>query len=91
MARRDSGRGWSSVTATLGYTLRPQGWRGRSLTFQLVVKNLLNDQTLVYQGLDVVARPPNGDFSQPNRVTIAPRNGVYTEPTSFRLSTTLKL
>ncbi len=79
------------VTATLGYTLRPQGWRGRSLTFQLVVKNLLNDQTLVYQGLDVVARPPKGDFSQPNRVTIAPRNGVYTEPTSFRLSTTLKL
>ena len=79
------------VTATLGYTLRPANWRGRSLAFQLVVKNLLNDQTVVYQGLDVVARPPNGDFSKPNRVTIAPRNGVYTEPVSVRFSTTLKL
>lgn len=79
------------VTATLGYTLRPAKWRGRTLSFQLVVKNLLNDQTVVYQGLDVVARPPNGDFSKPNRVTIAPRNGVYTEPVSLRFSTTLKL
>jgi hypothetical protein len=79
------------VTATLGYTLRPANWRGRSLAFQLVIKNLLNDQTVVYQGLDVVARPPNGDFCKPNCVTIAPRNGVYTEPVSLRFSTSLKL
>jgi len=79
------------VTATLGYTLRPARWQGKTLSFQLIVKNLLNDQSTVYQGLDVVARPPNGDFSKPNRVTIAPRNGVYTEPLSVRLTTTLKL
>ena len=79
------------VTATVGYTLRLPRWKNRALAFQLVIKNLLNDQTTIYQGLDVVARPPNGDFSKPNRVTVAPRNGVYTEPTSFRLTTTLKL
>ncbi|MEY2879205.1 MAG: hypothetical protein RLZZ15_1585, partial [Verrucomicrobiota bacterium] len=79
------------VTATLGYTLRRAEWRGRTLSFQLVVKNLLNDQSTVYQGLDVVARPPGGDFSKPNRVTIAPRNGAYTEPVSVRFTTTLKL
>lgn len=77
------------VTATLGYNLKLKSWAGRSVNFQLVVKNLLNDQTLVYQGLDVVARPPNGDFTKPNRVTVAPRNGVYTEPLSVRFTTTL--
>jgi hypothetical protein len=83
------------VTATFGYSWRPRsGWRrldGKEIQFQFVVKNLLNNQSTVYQGLDVVARPPDGDFSKPNRVTIAPRNGVYTEPISFRLTTTLKL
>jgi hypothetical protein len=77
------------VTATIGYNLKLKRWAGRSVNFQLVVKNLLNDQTLVYQGLDVVARPPNGDFTKPNRVTVAPRNGVYTEPLSVRFTTTL--
>jgi hypothetical protein len=77
------------VTATLGYNLKLKSGSGRSINFQLVVKNLLNDQTLVYQGLDVVARPPGGDFTKPNRVTVAPRNGVYTEPLSVRFTTTL--
>ena len=77
------------VTATLGYTMKMNRWSARTVTFQLVVKNLLNDQTLVYQGLDVVARPPGGDFTKPNRVTVAPRNGVYTEPLSIRFTTTL--
>ena len=77
------------VTATLGYTMKMNRWSARTVTFQLVVKNLLNDQTLVYQGLDVVARPPGGDFTKPNRVTVAPRNGVYTEPHSIRFTATL--
>jgi hypothetical protein len=83
------------VSATLGYTMKlRRGWRvleGKELQFQLVIRNLLNNQAVVYNGLDVVARPPNGDFSQPNRVTVAPRVGRYTEPTSLQFTTTLKL
>ena len=82
-------------TATLGYSVRLKGgWKrleGKELSFQMVIRNLLNNQSIVYNGLDVIARPPNGDFTKPNRVSITPRNYIYTEPTSILFTTTLKL
>ena len=83
------------VNATLGYGFRfrenSRWFKGKEMTFQLSIKNLLNDQSIVYAVFDVVARPPGGDLSKPNRVSVTPRNGVYTQPTSFLFTTTLKL
>ncbi|HRE81237.1 MAG TPA: hypothetical protein PLN52_09330 [Opitutaceae bacterium] len=83
------------VTATFGYSLRlKNGWRvlqNKEMTFQLTIRNLLNDQSVVYNGYDVIGRPPNGDFTQPNRISVTPRNSVYTEPISFLFTTSLKL
>jgi hypothetical protein len=82
------------LNATLGYSLRlkgPRRWEGKEMVFQLSIKNLLNDQSIVYAVFDVVPRPPNGDFTKPNRGSVTPRNGVYTQPTSLLFTTTLKL
>lgn len=83
------------VTATLGYSLRlKNGWRfmdGKEVSFQLRIRNLLNNQQVVYQDEGVIARPPNGDFTQPHRVSVPTRIGSFTEPTSFLFTTTLKL
>lgn len=83
------------ATMTLGYTVKLRsGWRrleGKELVFQLRIKNLLNNQQVVYQDEGVIARPPNGDYTQPNRVSVPVRIGSFTEPTSYLLTTTLKL
>ena len=83
------------VTATLGYSLRLKGgkrWEGKELSFRLAVRNLLNNQMPIYDAQQaVIARPPNGDFSKPNRVGVPAYSANYTEPTSFIFTTTLKL
>jgi hypothetical protein len=83
------------VSATLGYSMRLKGWRrweGKELSFRLAIKNLLNDQMVIYNTQHaIIARPPNGDFSKPNRVSVPAYGSGYTEPTSFIFTTTLKL
>ncbi|WP_414660373.1 hypothetical protein [Horticoccus sp. 23ND18S-11] len=82
------------ATATFGYTWRPKGWKrldGKEVAFQLRIRNLFNNQQVVYQDEGVQARPPNGDFSKPNRVSVPVRIGQFTEPISFLFTTTLKL
>ena len=81
------------VTMTLGYTMRLKQWKrleGKELTFQMVIRNLLNDQMIKYDGQNMVPRPPNGDFTKPNRVTV-PVTYSITEPTSVLFTTTLRL
>ncbi|MES2694869.1 MAG: hypothetical protein V4773_15455, partial [Verrucomicrobiota bacterium] len=56
------------VTATFGYTLhlKPDArWKPRSIEFQLRIKNLLNNQQVVYQDAGLQPRPPGGDITQP--------------------------
>jgi len=82
------------INATFGYSLRLKGgtrWQGKELSFRLLVKNVLNNQMVIPDGFGVIARPPNGDYSKPNRVTVPAGGGTYTEPTSFIFTTTLKL
>jgi outer membrane receptor for ferric coprogen and ferric-rhodotorulic acid len=82
------------VQATLGYSIRLKGgkrWDGKELSFRLLVKNLLNNQMIIYNDANVALRPPNGDYSKPNRVAVLGFANLYTEPTSFLFTTTLKL
>ena len=81
-------------TFTAGYTLRlktRERWAPKELQFQLRIKNLTNNQQVVYQDAGLQARPPGGDYSKPNRVSVPVRIGSYTEPVSFLFTTTLKL
>ena len=82
------------VQATLGYSVRLKGgkrWDGKELSFRLLVKNLLNNQMIIYDDANVALRPPNGDYSKPNRVAVLGFSNLYTEPVSFVFTTTLKL
>jgi outer membrane receptor for ferric coprogen and ferric-rhodotorulic acid len=82
------------LTATLGYSLRLKGsprWEGKELSFRLLVKNIMNNQMIIYDDANIVARPPNGDYSKPNRVGVLAFANLYTEPVSFVFTTTLKL
>ena len=81
-------------TMTVGYNLRLKSrerWSPKELLFQLRIKNLTNNQQVVYQDAGLQARPPGGDYSKPNRVSVPVRIGSYTEPISFLFTTTLKL
>jgi hypothetical protein len=82
------------VTATFGYTMKLKGptrFAGKELSFRLLVKNLMNNQMIIYNDANVALRPPNGDYSKPNRVAVLGFSNLYTEPVSFLLTTTLKL
>lgn len=82
------------ATATLGYSWRPRFTKrveGKQIDFQLRIRNLLNNQQVVYQDEGVQARPPHGDITQPNRISTPARIGQFTEPISFLFTTTLKL
>jgi hypothetical protein len=71
-----------------------EGWRtlaGKTLSFQLNIRNLLNLQRVIYQDDTVVPRAPNGDFSVPYRVSVPAKNAIYQEPISFLFTTTLRL
>lgn len=84
-----------NTTATIGYSRRlNSGWfQGKEIVMQLRIRNLLNNQAIIYQDSDVGLRPPGGanPLTTPNRVSVPVRNGVYNEPTSFLFTTTLKL
>ena len=82
------------VTATFGYSMKLKGptrFAGKELSFRLLVKNLMNNQMIIYNDANVALRPPNGDYSKPNRVAVLGFSNLYTEPVSFLLTTTLKL
>ncbi|HRE83985.1 MAG TPA: hypothetical protein PLN52_23280 [Opitutaceae bacterium] len=83
-----------TVTATFGYTLRLKGgsrFAAKELSFNLVIKNLLDERRPVMTGTSGSLRPPDGDFSLPNRVATPARVYGLTEPRSFLFTTTLKL
>ena len=81
--------------ATLSYTMRlKNAWRwigGKQISFQLNVRNLLNQQKIIYQDDTVVPRAPGGDFSIPYRVSVPAKNAIYQEPISAVFTTTLRL
>lgn len=83
------------VTGTLGYSFRLRSRTrvldGKELAFNLVIRNLLNWQRVINQDEGVALRPPNGDFSQPYRVAVPGRIGMFQKPINFELTTTLRL
>lgn len=81
------------ATGTLGYTLRLKRGRleGKELSFNLVIKNLLDNRRPTFTGTQASLRPPGGDFSRPNRVATPARVYGLTEPRSFLFTTTLRL
>lgn len=84
----------ATATGTLGYVMRVKGWSrldGKELSFNLVIKNLLDERRPVMTGTQASLRPPGGDFSKPNRVATPARVYGLTEPRSFLFTTTLKL
>jgi len=85
----------SEIRGTIGYTMRlHSGWRaleGREIAFQLNIMNLLNERRTYYQDDGVALRPPNGDYSKPNRVAVPSRIASFQRPINFELTTTLKL
>jgi len=58
---------------------------------QLVIKNVLNTQGIYYQDSNVSPRPPNGDITNPSRVSVPSAIGVFEQPRSFMLTATLKM
>lgn len=81
------------VDALLGYSRRIRGWgklNGKEIEFQLNIKNLLNKQEIYWQDDGVTLRPPNGDVSAPNRVSVPGRIAQYQRPINFEFTTTLK-
>ncbi len=85
----------SEMNMTLTYTKRLKpGIRligGKEVTFHLNIRNLLNKQGVYYQDDGVVARPPNGDLTAPNRVSVPGRIARFQVPINFEFTTTLKL
>ncbi len=83
------------VTGTLGYTLRlksgPRIIRGKEISFNFIVRNLLNWQRVIAQDEGVALRNPNGDFNSPVRQAVPGRIGLFQRPINFELTTTLKL
>jgi hypothetical protein len=81
--------------ATLGYSMRlKEAWRvigGKQLSFQVNIRNLLNQQKIIYQDDTVVPRAPGGDFSLPYRVSVPAKNAIYQEPISALFTATLRL
>ena len=77
---------YSTVVATIGYTLRFE--KRRELRFDLRVNNVLNDQGPLYS-VSTALRPLKGDLTSPARETV-PNVYGYKQPTSVNLTTTLK-
>jgi hypothetical protein len=83
------------VSGTLSYTMHlksgPRILRGKQVVFHLVVRNLFDRQRIIRQDTGLALRPPNGDFSAPNRVSVPSRVGAFQKPINFEFTTTLKL
>lgn len=82
------------MNGTLGYTVRLKGWGrldGKELVCQLAIQNLMDTRRPVYSGTQGSVRPPDGDYSKPNRIAVPSRVYELTEPRSLMLTTTLRL
>jgi hypothetical protein len=77
-----------------GYSMRLNSGgrylRGSELDFQLNIINILNRRQTFYQNNAVVLRPPNGDITAPNRVSVPGNIAAFQRPISFEFTTTLK-
>lgn len=62
----------------------------REIDFTLRIRNLLNGQAVYYGGSNLIARPPNGDLTAPNRTSVPARLGGFQVPISVQLTTALK-
>jgi hypothetical protein len=84
----------SEWTGTIGYSRRLKtkiAFLGATeLDVQLTIRNLTNKQEVYYQDDGVTLRPPDGDYTQPNRVAVPGRVAAYQRPINFELTTTLK-
>jgi hypothetical protein len=80
--------------AMFGYTMRLRSRgkdiQGSQIEFQLNIINLTNRHETFYQDDGVALRPPNGDITAPNRVTVPSRVAAFQRPISFEFTTTLK-
>ena len=83
------------ITGTLGYSMRLRsGWRvlqNKELSFNFIVRNMMNWQAIIRQDTGLALRAPNGDLSQPNRVAVPSRIGSYQRPLNVEFTTTLRL
>ena len=76
--------GYYTVTATFGYEYKLKNHD--TLSFNFNISNLLDEDRLVYIGAGL--RAPNGDISQPNRVTV-PTSFLYLKPRTYSLTASL--
>ncbi|PTX98404.1 Plug domain-containing protein [Opitutus sp. ER46] len=74
------------ATATMSYTWRLKN--RRSVSMNLRINNLFNDQGPIYAA-STVLRPKNGDYTSPARETV-PNNYALKEPVSFKLTMTYR-
>ena len=83
------------ITGTLGYSIMLRsGWRvlqGKRLSFNFIVRNMMNWQKIIRQDTGLALRAPNGDLSLPYRVAVPSRIGSYQRPVNFEFTTTLRL
>lgn len=84
----------SEWTGTIGYSKRLKSkvafLAATDLDIQLTIRNLTNKQEVYYQDDGVTLRPPDGDYTQPNRVGVPGRIAAFQRPISFELTTSLK-
>ncbi|PTX92344.1 hypothetical protein [Opitutus sp. ER46] len=73
-----------NTVATIGYHTK---LFRRDVDFQLNIRNLLNEQAIVYQDSGITLRAPGGDLSVPYRVATASRIADYQQPISFLFTT----
>lgn len=77
----------TTVTATTSYRWK---WRSRDFQANLVINNLLNDQSIIYTGTSL--RPKGGDYTSPAREAVPGGSGLaFTTPLNFRLSLSVKM
>jgi hypothetical protein len=83
------------ITAMFGYSMKLRSGfaflQGKELSFNLVVRNLMNWQKVFRQDTGLALRPPNGDLSSPYRVSVPSRISLFETPINFELTTVLKL
>jgi hypothetical protein len=83
------------LTGTLGYSMRLRsGWRvlqGKEISFNFIVRNMMNWQKIIRQDTGLALRAPNGDLSLPYRVAVPSRVGSYQRPLNVEFTTTLRL
>lgn len=64
---------------------------GREVTFQLNIKNVLNQKAIYYQDDSVRPRAPGGNLAAPARVSQPSHIAKFQVPINFEFTTTIKL